>query len=308
MKKKSKTILFFGNERLATGVTTAAPTLRGLIEAGYDVAAVVIAQNPNDKSRSSRQIEIAEMAAAHKIPVVRPHDLLEAKHELATYKAEAAVLIAYGKLIPQPIIDLFPKGIINIHPSLLPLHRGSTPLESVILEGASQTGVSLMKLVAEMDAGPVYAQRKIALGGHETKQELADKLSLIGSKMVLKHLPAILDGSRKPKPQDESAATEDAHITKADSLLDWNKPAARLEREIRAYSGWPRSRSNIGWTKVVVTAARVIEGQGLIGNLYIQNKQLGVYTSQGILIIETLIPVGKKEMSGQAFLAGYKIS
>lgn len=306
MKKKSKPILFFGNERLATGVTTAAPTLRGLIEEGYDVAAVVIAQNPHDKSRSARQLEIAEMAAAHKIPVIRPHDLLESKHELAKYKAEAAILIAYGKLIPQEIIDLFPKGIINIHPSLLPLHRGSTPLESVILEGAVETGVSLMKLVAAMDAGPIYAQRKISLGGNETKQELADKLSTIGSKMVLKHLPAILDGSLEAESQDEAAATEDSQITKADSQLDWNKPAVQLEREIRAFAGWPRSRSNIGWTKVIITKAHVSEGSGKIGNLYIQNKQLGVYTSDGILIIETLIPLGKKEMSAEAFLAGYK--
>lgn len=307
MKKMSKRILFFGNERLATGVSTIVPTLRALLAAGYDVAAVVVAQGEQGQSRRTRQLEVKQVAVEHNIPVIAPADLDEAASELASFDAKAAVLIAYGNLVPQAILDLFPVGIINVHPSLLPLHRGSTPLESVILEGAAETGVSLMRLASKMDAGPIYAQEKIELKGSETKQELADKLSVIGSKLVIEHLPAILSGSLRPTPQDEAAASYDELITKAAGQLDWSKTAVRLEREIRAYSGWPRSRARLGSTEVIITKAHVTDDSGQPGNSWIESRQLGVYASEGNLIIDSLIPSGKPEMPAAAFLAGHNL-
>jgi methionyl-tRNA formyltransferase len=308
MKKMSKRILFFGNEQLATGVTSNTPTFRALIKAGYDIAALVITQKPKAKSRQSQELEIIKLAIENDIPVIYPNDLSHAKHSLAEYKAKAAVLIAYGKVVPPEIIDIFPKGIVNIHPSLLPLHRGSTPLESVILSGDSHTGVSLMSLVAEMDAGPIYAQEKVHISPKISKQDLADQLSELGSKMIIEHLPKILDGSLVPKPQNDNEATEDERISKADGEIDWFKPAKRLDCEVRAYLGWPRSRTSIGTTKVIITKAHAVEGLGEPGHLLIQDKQLGVYTDDGVLMIDSLIPAGKKEMSAEAFLAGYKPS
>src|SRR5690606_9304816 len=107
------------------------------------------------------------------------------KEQLTSYNAEAAVLVAYGKMVPQDIIDLFPKGIVNIHPSLLPEYRGSTPIETAILEGRDQTGVSLMKLVKAMDAGPIWAQEKITLSGHESKQALTTQLLSLGKELLV---------------------------------------------------------------------------------------------------------------------------
>src|SRR5581483_9225315 len=129
---------------------------------------------------------------------------------------EAAVLVAFGRIIPQPIIDLFPKGIINIHPSLLPKLRGPTPIETAILDGLTETGVSLMRLEAKMDAGPLYSQQKISLNGDETKLELATKLNKVGAELLINSLPAILDGSLIPKPQNNSKATYTKLITKDD--------------------------------------------------------------------------------------------
>lgn len=306
MKKISKTILFFGNERLATGVTTSTPTLRALIEAGYDIAAVIIAQNEVIKSRQARKLEISQVAADYNIPILSPNNLIEASENLASFKAEAGVLVAYGKLVPETIINLFPKGIINIHPSLLPLHRGPTPIESVILDSSAKTGVSLMKLTKNMDSGPVYVQEKVTLNSTENKQELADKLSLVASQMIIKNLPAILDGSLDPIPQNDSIATYDKQIEKADGQIDWKKPAMRLEREIQAYYGWPRSRVKIGSIDIVITKAHTAKGNGQIGTVLMTNQQLGVYTSEGLLMIDSLIPLGKKEMPTQAFLSGYK--
>lgn len=314
MKKTSKTIVFFGNERLATGVGTYAPIFRGLIEAGYDVARLIVAQNYDVHSRNRRGLEIAAAAREHDIPILQmEHSLRDSnsqiisREDIRNLNAEIGVLVAYGNIVPQEIIDVFPKGIVNIHPSLLPKHRGSIPIESVILNDEHITGVSLMALSAKMDAGPVYAQEKVLLIGNETKQDLARKFSKIGRDMLLEHLPAILEGTLQPQPQDDSDATYDKQITKQDGIVDWQKPAARLEREVRAYAGWPRSRTQLAGREVVITKAHLTEGAGKPGEIWRENKNLGVYTSEGILVIDSLIPAGKKEMSAAAFLAGYQI-
>lgn len=298
-------IVFFGNERLGTGLTTTAPTLQALIAAGYDVAAVVVAQREMGSSRKPRALEIVGVAEAHNIPVLSPPKLADAKNDLKDLGAQAAVLVAYGKIVPQSIIDLFPVGIINIHPSLLPKHRGPTPIESVILQSDKETGVSLMQLAAEMDAGPVYAQETVLLKGNETKQILAEQLLNLGKDMLLQYLPSILTSSLAPQAQNDKLATYDKLIEKSASELQFTKPATELDREVRAYAAWPRSRAKVGTTEVIITAAHVIEGQGVAGTLWINGPEFGIHARKDILVIDRLIPAGKKEMSAAEFLAGY---
>jgi methionyl-tRNA formyltransferase len=302
-------LVFFGNERLATGVTTTAPTLQALLTAGYDIAAVVVAQKSETKSsRQPRPLEVAQTAEHHGIPVLSPPKLSQAKDELLAFGAEAGVLAAFGKIVPKDIIDIFPKGIVNIHPSLLPRHRGSTPIETVILRGETETGVSLMGLVSKMDAGPIYAQQIVPLRGDETKQTLTDQLSQLGSNMLITHLPKILDGSLSPQAQDESNATYTEQISKANSELDFTKPAVALAREVRAYTGWPRSRAKLGTTEVIITSAHPNNDvSGTPGKLFLADKQLGVHCAEGTLLIDSLVPAGKKEMTAAGFLAGYKL-
>ena len=301
-------ILFFGNERLATGASTTAPVLQALIAAGYEITGVVVAQNESSQSRNARELEIVQVAKHHDIPVLSPANLHDATDEIAALEAEVGVLVAYGKIVPQSIIDLFPRGIINIHPSLLPKHRGPTPIESVILQGDKETGVSLMQLSAGMDAGPVYIQTVIPLTGKETKPELVEQLLKAGTDLLLANIEDILDGSRQPVAQDDTEATYDQLITKDNSQLEWQKPAEQLAREVRAYLGWPRSRTTIGSTEVIITIAHATKGQGEPGNLRIEQKEVGLFTREGILIIDRLIPAGKKEMDAAAFLAGYQPS
>jgi methionyl-tRNA formyltransferase len=306
MTKKSATIVFFGNERIATGVTTSAPTLKKLVAAGYHIPVVVV-NNEESASRKQRKLEIAEAASGQGIPILAPARLKDIKEKLQAYNADLGVLIAYGKMVPQEIIDLFPRGIVNIHPSLLPLHRGSTPLESVLLAGEEQTGVSVMSLVKEMDAGPVYAQQKATLAGNETKQELADRLLGAGSNLLIEVLPHILDGSLVATPQDDSRATYDSLIMKNDGRIDWQKPAVQLEREVRAYQEWPKSRTVFSGLEVVVSKAHVIEQSGgQPGETAVINKQPVVYCGKDVLALDILKPASKKEMTGEAFLAGYK--
>lgn len=298
-------IVFFGNERIATAVSTNAPILRMLIANGYDVAAIV-ANNNETISRKSRMLEIEDIANEHGIPFYKPEKLSDMRGMLVELHPDIGVLVAYGKMVPQEIIDIFPHGIVNIHPSLLPKHRGSTPIESVILNGESETGVSLMQIVSEMDAGPVFAVTKIPLRGDETKQELADSLASIGSKMLQDMLPGIISGDILPQGQNHTEATYDPLIQKTGGELDFEKPAAELEREIRAFAGWPKSHTNIAGREVVITSAHVELGSKLpVGTVFANEKKLCIQTIDGLLVIDSLKPASKPDMPATAFLAGY---
>ena len=305
MKKMSETILFFGNERLATGVTTDAPVLRALIEAGYKITAVV-ASHEDPVSRTRRGLEIGTLAHSYDIPVLLPGKSMPLKEKLKGHEAEVAVLVAFGKIVPQEVVDAFPRGIINIHPSLLPKHRGPTPIESVILGGEALTGVSIMKLGRVMDAGPIYGQSEVNLKGNESKQQLANTLLEVGKSMLLELLPGILEGSIVAVPQDNKAATYDKLIFKQDGVIDWRKPATRLEREVRAYMEWPKSRATLAGKEVVITKAKVAAESGQPGKIKVDGKRLIVFCGEQALEILELKPSGKPAMSAQAFLAGYR--
>jgi len=306
MKKTLPTVIYFGNEQIATGTETEAPVLRGLIESGYKVLAV-IANHKTPRSRTQKELEVVKLAKLHGIPLLDPANMKLVEDKIKDLKPDVGILIAFGKIIPQNIIDLFPAGIVNLHPSLLPLHRGPTPIESVILKGEQKTGVSIMALGKKMDAGPVYAQSEIGLDGTETKQHLATKLSEIGSAMIIDLLPEIVSGQAVALPQDESRATYDGLISKDDGNIDWGKPAKQIEREVRAYLGWPGSRAKISDKDTIITLAEVAKLIDQPGKIESIDNQLIAYCSRNALKIKILKPAGKKEISAQEFIRGYQL-
>lgn len=294
---KSNKLIFFGNERLATGLGPIEPiTLKSLVAEGYNIAAIV-SHYSQGRSRQTRPLEVAEVAKQHNIPLLLPEKLGDIKDQLQDLQAEAAVLVAYGKIIPKEIIDIFPKGIINIHPSLLPLYRGPTPIETVILNEPKETGVSLMSLTAEMDAGPVFAQSKLSLTGNESKAELAKKLLELGCKLLLNNLSVILDGSQVPKAQDESDATYTQLLKKEDGFIDWSEPAEVIERKIRAFAGFPKSRAIVLDKEIVITKSRVANAQ--------DDGTLVVHCQPGWLEVQKLIAPSGRTVTGAEFLRGY---
>jgi len=306
-----KNIIFFGNERLATGLeSTTTPTLRALITNGYNIKAVVSNYKP-PLSRKSRELEIEILAKTNNIPVLLPKNLNDIKQQLESYKACAGVLVAYGKIIPESIINMFEYGIINIHPSLLPGYRGPTPIEQAILDGTAKTGVSIMKLTKAMDEGPVYVQKSIKLVGDENKQELAQELLELGSNILIEYLPRIFGGNLKPRSQPHpSRATYTNKISKEEGVINWSKSADQIVREIRAYLGWPGSKTKLGGKDVTITQACVSDQQPgtgkKVGEWFIANSnKLVVQTADGLLEVEKLKPAGKNEMSGQDFTLGY---
>jgi methionyl-tRNA formyltransferase len=220
-----------------------------------------------------------------------------------------AVLASYGRIIPQAILDEFPLGIINVHPSLLPIYRGPTPIEQAILDGATKTGVSIMRLTAGMDEGPIYKQKTLHLMGEETKTDLARQLQKLGADLLTEVLPAIGDGSLKPRQQPHpSRATYSRLLAKEDSIIDWHKSAEQLEREIRAYAGWPKSRTKIGDIEIIITKANAlpIDGEPAKVEVLENSGELIIYCGHGYLSIKNIKPIGKKEMTAKEFIRGYR--
>lgn len=316
MQKTSHRIIFFGNERLSSGFKPhGAPVLQSLIDAGYEVVAVV-AHNEQANSRNARELEIEQVANKHHIPLLLPKKPSEIIDQLTEMKPDIGVLVAYGKIIPQSIIDIFPHGILNLHPSLLPQYRGSTPIEQAILDGVPKTGISVMKLVKEMDAGPIYSQVEIKLSGHESKEELTGKLLNLGARRLLEVLPSVLRDDMEPISQNPAKATFTNQINKKDGEINWQKPAQEIEREIRTYLNWPQSRGQVilpGDVKmeIIVTALQLyLKAQASkikVGHLKAADGHLLVGTGTSPLEILRLKVPGKKEISAEEFMRGYKI-
>lgn len=291
-------IIFFGNERLVSGLSsTDTPVLRSLIEAGYNVVAVV-ANDAGTKSRKTKPLEVAELAAANNIPVHTPHRPMDVYDELAAYGGDAGVLVAYGRIVPQKLIDLFPFGIINIHPSLLPKYRGPSPIESAIANGDESTGVSIMSLSREMDAGPVYHQVEFNLPQYETAPHLSQKLAALAASELIATLPKIFDGSLKPIKQDESKATYCRLIGKQDARLNpETQTAEQAERLVRAYKAFPRARLHVAGHELIVLDAHVHEQPS--GPLDIQ------FSDGNYLCLDEIIAPSGKTMTSDAFIKGY---
>jgi methionyl-tRNA formyltransferase len=274
MTNKSKTLVFFGNEKLATGI-------------------------PQPK----RRILEAVQKAGFNVEQLVTKDL----SQLNPHKSQLAVLAAYGQIIPQKILDEFPLGIINVHPSLLPAYRGPTPIEQAILDGATKTGVSIMQLTAKMDEGPIYKQKTIHLTGQESKIELTNKLQCIGAELIVEALTKIFDVNLKPRQQPHPIrATYSKKIFKKDGAINWKNTAIQIERKIRAYLGWPGSYTVLNNINVTLLSAKVTDDQLMPGKIKITTKkELLVGTKKGSLSLLQLQPSGKNKMSAADFINGY---
>lgn len=302
MTSISKPIVFFGTEDFSL------LTLKALIDANFPIAAVVTKPDmPKGRGHSVVPPPVKTLAIDHGITVFQPSKLHEITEAISQLDSPIGVLVSYGKIIPQSIIDLFSPGIVNIHPSLLPKYRGPSPIETALLNGDTQTGISIMQLSAAMDAGPVYTQLPISTNGNETAEELYAHLGNLGAKLLIDTLPGIIDGTILPTPQDESTATYCRLIQKTDGVIDWSQTGASIERQIRAYHEWPQSRTTIGDIDVIITSAQTfLTAKKPSGTIEIIDNNLFIYASDIALRIKALKPLGKKEMPVQAFLSGYR--
>jgi len=292
--KSNSPIVFFGTEDFSL------VALRGLVEDDYDIRAVITKpDSPRGRGQKVTEPSVKTYAKEHDIPVWQPEKLSEVADDIKTIGNVTGVLVSYGKIIPQSILDLFTPGIINLHPSLLPTYRGPSPIESAILHGDRETGVSIMQLSAQMDAGPVYTQEKIELTGHETKPELYHKLGEIGTAKLLAILPQVLAGNVEALPQDDSHATYCDILSKNDGLLNPDSMnALEAERRVRAFTGFPKTRLELLNEQRIITRAHVSD---------VKKTPLDVMFSDGnFLSVDELVAPSGKTVSAENFLNGYK--
>jgi methionyl-tRNA formyltransferase len=297
MTHTSKTILFFGTDEFS------AVSLRELIERGFTIGAVVT--KPDSRKGRGRELQaslVKQIALEHNIPVWQPLKMTEIAESIQALNKNGdrpiGVLVSYGKIIPQSIIDLFEPGIINVHPSLLPKYRGPSPVESAILHGDTETGVSIMQLSAQMDAGPIYKQVFFSLDDTETAPDLEAKLAALGALELVTILPSIMNGALQPTPQNNDIASYCKLLSKEDGMLTPETlTAEQAERQVRAFIAYPKTKVTIAGHLVVVTKAHLANTGASI---------LDVQCSDGqFLSIDELIGPSGRVMAAKAFLNGY---
>ena len=293
MTHTSKTIVFFGTDEFS------AISLRELIAKGFTIGAVVT--KPDSRKGRGRELAkpiVKEIAEAHGIPVWQPLDVRAITEHVKKLNDPIGVLVSYGKIIPQSVIDLFNPGIINVHPSLLPLYRGPSPIEAAILHGDTETGVTIMQLSAGMDSGPIYSQITVPLIDVETTPDLELQLGELGAQELSLTLPAIMNGAVQPTPQQDGSATYCKLLSKDESFLDTTKLSAeQAERHVRAYLAFPKTKTTITGHPIVITKAHVSESA---------TTPLDIECADGrFLSIDELIGPSGKAMNAQGFINGY---
>ena len=287
-------IIFFGNEQLAQGIKAKTPIFDSLIEAGYEISALIL---PNGHTR--KPFAVAKVAEKHNIPVFFTKNNAEILDIIHKFQPDVGVLAAFGKIIKDEVIEAFPCGILNIHPSLLPKYRGTTPIESALLNNDEETGVSVMRLAHDMDAGNILAQETVKITAETSKQSLYEELSALGAKALIKVLPDALENKANEQVQDHSKATFTKPLSKEMSQLSpESKTALELEREVVAFAGFPKSKYIFLDIPCSVTKASISDKP---------QTELDLHCKDGkYLVIERLIPENSKEMDAKSFLNGHK--
>ena len=304
-------LVFMGTPQIAV------PVLESLLVAGHYIAAVYTQPNrPAGRGRGITSSPVKLAAQSLGLPIVEPQSFKkeEEQRRLASFKPEAVVVAAYAKLLPPPVLELPRWGCINFHPSLLPRHRGAAPIPATILAGDEFGGVSIMLMNEGLDTGPVLAQAEIPVAASDTTGSLNKKLSVVGGQLLNEVLIAWQRGEIKPRPQDDSLASNSSVIYKADGEIEWTKPAEEIWRRVRALQPWPGAFTHWQGRLLKIVEAlpvpydgKAAPGQVLAGPLP-GNLQaaFGIATGKGVLGIIKAQLEGKRVMTSEELLRGQR--
>lgn len=289
----------------------AVPGLNNLI-AATEFEVIGIFTQP-DKPVGRKQIltppPVKELALKHGIAVFQPVKIRPEIETIRGLRPDLIVVIAYGKIIPQEILDIPAFGCINVHASLLPKYRGAACLNAPILNGDSETGVTVMKMEAGLDTGPILRQAKMKLSGTESLEDVHDQLSKIGAEMLVPTLLDFMAEKIKPQEQDNTLASYIKTLSKEDGRIDFKKSAVEIERMIRAYNPWPGTwTDNKGEVMKIIAVEHEMEeiNKAKLGQLFTDGERLLIQCGQNALVILKLQLAGKKVMSASEFMNGYK--
>jgi methionyl-tRNA formyltransferase len=230
-------------------------------------------------------------------------------HRLAAYDADLMVVVAYGLLLPESVLQAPRLGCVNIHASILPRWRGAAPIQRAIQAGDPETGVAIMQMEKGLDTGPVYLMERLAIDPDETGGSLHDRLSLLGAQALMKALPGIADGSLRGQPQDDDRAVYAHKLQKSEALIDWHRPAAELERQVRAFNPWPVAQTRFEDANLRVWEAYAVTGEcAEPGTVMTAGRDgIDVSTGDGLLRITRLQLPGKRSMSARDFINAHPI-
>jgi len=296
-------VAFFGTPTLASTI------LEALCESPYKPALVVTAPDkPAGRGYALTPPAVKETAAHYDIPVLQPEKLDEQFAEQLLHQAwDVFIVAAYGKIIPKRILDIPVKGTLNVHGSLLPKHRGSSPIQAAIANGDIMTGPTIMLIDEKMDHGPIIAQKEFPIAPDETSGTLFVKMADEGARLLVETLPGWLSDELKATPQNHDKATTTSMLTKEDGRMNWGSAAVTLERLVRAYDPWPGTFTFWGGRRVKILATKIGEGNAGTnpGTVVQYGDGIAVAASDVPLIITSLQLEGKKAQSGQEFAHAY---
>ena len=284
----------------------AVPALQALHEAGHEIAAVYT-QPPRPAGRGHAVARCPVQVAAETmgLPVRHPVSLKRdpaAQEAFAALQLDAAVVAAYGLILPQAMLSAPARGCLNIHASLLPRWRGAAPIQAAVLAGDAESGVTIMQMDAGLDTGPMLLRGTVPIGPHGTAAALHDALAALGAKLVLRALAE----SPTPQPQPTEGATYAAKLTRADGALDWTHPAEQLDRQVRALNPWPGTWCPFGGEVLKVLDALPVPGDGTPGTVL--DDALTVACGSGALQLLRVQRAGRAPMDAAAFLRGHKVA
>ena len=304
-------IVFMGTPDFAAGA------LRSLIAAGHEITAVVT-QPDKAKGRSKELMPspVKVCAVEHGIPVMQPRRIKtpEAMTELKTYPADVFIVAAFGQILSQEILDMPKFGSLNIHASLLPKYRGTSPIQRVILDGEEKTGVTIMQMDAGIDTGDMLYKKEIPIAPDDTYETLHDKLMNLGGEAVVEALELLEQGKLVPEKQDDSLSCYAPLIDKSMGQIDFSKDAAEIDRLIRGLTPWPSAYTSYKgkqlkiWKAVPLPSESTVDDESSAGEiLKVEKDAVTVATGKGALKIFELQLEGKKRMTTHDFLLGVKM-
>ncbi|MEM8553350.1 MAG: methionyl-tRNA formyltransferase [Pseudomonadota bacterium] len=281
------------------------PALEALVAAGHEIACVYCQPpRPAGRGKKDRPTPVHQRAGALGLPVRHPVKLKSAEDQeaFAALKADVAVVVAYGLILPQPILDAPRLGCLNIHASLLPRWRGAAPIHRAILAGDQETGVCIMQMEAGLDTGPVFLRDALGIGPEDTTADLHDHLSAMGARLIVETLEGL--ENRVPEPQPEDGVTYAYKIDKAEARIDWTKTAAEVDRLIRGLSPFPGAWCEAGGDRLKLLRSRVVPGSGTPGQVL---EGLTIACGDGAVQVTLAQRPGKKPMDPDTFLRGYAL-
>lgn len=300
-------IVFMGTPAFAV------PTLERLIEGeAFDVVGVLTQPDrPAGRGRRPKPSPVRLVAEAHAIQVWTPERLrgnLEILDTLRKLAPDVIVVAAYGLILPPDVLEIPPHGCLNVHASLLPRYRGAAPVAAAILNGDRETGVTIMLMDEQMDHGPILAQRRTPIRPDDTQATLTQRLAHLGAELLVEVLPRWVAGAIEARPQDHAQATYAPMLKKEDGRIDWRTSAVHIERMIRAYDPWPGA-----WTTFRGQVFKIVRGRALDlttdavpGQVLETAHGLAVATGEGVLLLETVQPAGKRAMPAADFARGHR--